>query len=141
MISFSLIFSIPYLHSFSPVQDTVAPVISIFPALARLNICEWTHPHVAPLSEATHIRALHELARAGRMLKKIALYQVHLPTNEISAVFAVDAVSVSSGDVRRTVGLRQTYQYVDGGPHIKERRKVDFASTDWQIETPLLAAP
>lgn len=104
------------------------------------------------------------------MLKKIALYQVHLPTNEISAVYAVDTLSVTpehaaAGQIpgivgagmgvglgvgpihtrpttaRRTVSLRQTYQYVDCGPHIKERRKVDFTSTDWQIETPLLAAP
>ncbi|KAF5329625.1 hypothetical protein D9619_009463 [Psilocybe cf. subviscida] len=134
-------------------MDSIPEVISIFPALARLNICEWTYPHVPPLSEATHLRALNEIARAGRMLKKIALYQVHLPTNEISAVYAVAAVSgdatvgpvpgiVSAGAAtRRSVSLQRTYQYVEGGPHIKERRKVDFASTDWQIETPLLAAP
>ena len=55
----------------------------------------------------------------------------HLPSNEIVSIFKTlpgGGLSQLSG----SVNLTKTYQLEEDGPHMKDRRAIDFDSVNWE---------
>jgi hypothetical protein len=77
------------------------------------------------------LSALQELASGLPKLMKMCLYMPHLTTNEIVSIFKTfpgAGLSQLSG----SVNLIKTYQLQEYGPHIKDRRAINFNSVNWE---------
>ncbi|KAF9475367.1 hypothetical protein BDN70DRAFT_924031, partial [Pholiota conissans] len=108
----------------------LAEALAAFPVLARLDICEWTYPTSPPTVE--QLDALTYIARRCPTLQKMSLYMTHLPSSEILTVYRV--VGRNNGGIAQ---LKETYRCAEGGPYIKERRRIDYMTTEWDSETML----
>ena len=77
------------------------------------------------------LSALQELASALPKLMKICLYMPHLTSNEIVSIFET-LPGADLSQLSGRVNLIKTYQLEEHGPHIKDRRAIDFNSINWE---------
>jgi len=104
---------------------------SAFPALRRIDICEWTYStNSVPRYQ---LSALQELASGLPRLMKICLYTPHLISNDIVSVFKI-APRIGVPPISGSVNLMKTYQLKEDGPYKQERRAIDFNSVIWEDE-------
>ncbi|PPQ85483.1 hypothetical protein CVT25_006639 [Psilocybe cyanescens] len=103
----------------------ICSVLTSFPMLLRVDILEWSTPPNFMLD--VHLRGLRNMAKCIPSLQKICLYMPHSSGSEIAAVF----------NVHRKKGLQKIYQYIEDGPHIGDRRRVQLDAVDWQFDPPL----
>jgi hypothetical protein len=77
------------------------------------------------------LNALQELASGLPKLMKICLYRPHLTSNEIVSIFKT-LPKADLSQLSDSVNLTKTYQLEEHGPHIKDRRAIDFNSVNWE---------
>ena len=75
--------------------------------------------------------ALQELASGLPKLMKICLCMPDLTSNEIVSIFKT-LPGGGLSQLSSSVNLTKTYQLEDHGPHIKDRKAIDFNSVNWE---------
>lgn len=98
------------------------------PRLKRVDICEWTASSPLPHYQQDTLRIM---ATRMRLLEKICLFHNHLGSEEIAAIYQVNRTDSR----KKGVELIKTYQLVEGGPYIKDRRRVRCDSLDWEDDS------